>query len=66
MLAGLFAEVEVSAGTRRFWSSRTAAPCATTSLGKGVSPEREQLAAESVAMPLRVNKRGALLFARKR
>jgi hypothetical protein len=35
-------------------------------VGKGVPPERARLAAESVETPLRVTKRGALLFARKR
>jgi hypothetical protein len=34
--------------------------------GKGVSPERAGLAADSVETPLSVAKRGALLFARKR
>jgi len=34
-------------------------------VGKGVPPEQARLAAESVETPLRVTKRGALLFARK-
>jgi hypothetical protein len=35
-------------------------------VGKGVHPQQARLAAGSVETPLRVTKRGALLFGRKR
>jgi SAM-dependent methyltransferase len=66
MLAHVFAEVEVERWDAPLLELPTRDAVRDYLVGKGVVPERARRAADSVETPLRVTKRGALLFARKR
>jgi SAM-dependent methyltransferase len=66
MLAPLFAEVELERWDAPLLELRTRGAVRDYLIGKGVAPREARRAADSVKTPLRVTKRGALLFARKR
>lgn len=66
MLADVFAEVEVERWDAPLLELPSRDAVRDYLLGKGVLPEQARRAADSVETPLRVTKRGALLFARKR
>jgi SAM-dependent methyltransferase len=66
MLAHVFAEVEVERWDAPLLELPTRDAVRDYLVGNGVVPERARRAADSVETPLRITKRGALLFARKR
>jgi SAM-dependent methyltransferase len=66
MLDSLFGEVEVERWDAPVLQLPDRGAVRDYLIGKGVAPEQARLAAESVQAPLRVTKRGALAFARKR
>jgi len=66
MLEALFADVEVEAWDAPLLELPDRGAVRDYLVGKGVAPERARLAADSAETPLRVTKRGALAFGRKR
>jgi SAM-dependent methyltransferase len=66
MLEELFGEVEVERWDAPLLALPDREAVRDYLVGKGVGPERAALGAEAVEVPLRITKRGALLFARKR
>jgi SAM-dependent methyltransferase len=66
MLEGLFAEVEVERWDAPLLELPDRGAVRDYLVGKGVAPEQARLAADSAETPLRVTKRGALAFGRKR
>ena len=66
MLQGLFAEVEVERWDAPLLELPNREAMRGYLVGKGVAADHARPAADSVEAPLRVTKRGALLFARRR
>jgi SAM-dependent methyltransferase len=66
LLRELFEEPEVKRWDAPLVELPTARAVRDYLVGKQVAPDRAQAAAETTELPLRVTKRGALLFARKR
>jgi SAM-dependent methyltransferase len=66
ILKGLFTEVEVERWDAPLLELPDLGAVRDYLVGKGVAPQQARLAALSVETPLRVTKRGALVFGRKR
>jgi SAM-dependent methyltransferase len=66
MVGGLFTEVEVERWDAPLLELPDREAVRGYLIGKGLSRGEARLAADSVATPLQVTKRGSLLFARKR
>ena len=66
LLEGLFADVEVERWDAQLLELPDTEAVRDYLVGKGVPPNRAEHGAQSVAVPLSVTKRGALLFARRR
>ena len=66
MVGELFAEVEVERWDAPLLALPDREAVRDYLIGKGLGPERAALRADAVEVPLRITKRGALVFARKR
>jgi hypothetical protein len=66
LVGALFDDVEVQAWDAPLLELPTRAAVRDYIVGKGGDPERAQVAAAAVTLPLVITKRGALVFARRR